>query len=149
MSDQSRDWDKELADIDRMMSKQGNAPIPAPPASRVGPGPAAVRPAAVPATRKHHVALTWLLVLLGIGLAAALPFWPYVRACGLGLGGYFAGILALLIVATSAAASAWRHRRPVAHIVALLTILAGLGYAAAEVLPRVHYAARAATWLCP
>jgi len=148
MTEQPRNWDKELADIDRAMAKQGNAPLPAPPASRVGPGPAPARPAP-PATRGHHIALTWLLVLLGVGLAVAIPFWPYAHACGLGLGGYFAATLALLIVAISAASSAWRHRRAFAHVLALLTILVGLSYAAAAVLPRVHYAQQSATWLCP
>ncbi|HEU5171697.1 MAG TPA: hypothetical protein VFU46_14210, partial [Gemmatimonadales bacterium] len=114
---------------------------PAAPAPRTGGGPAAL-PAAVGGGR------TWARLLPVLALAAALPFWPYERACGSGLLFYLASVGVLTIAAVWCAAVAWKHRRALAHVAALLALLWGLVLASAEVLPRVGYAARAAAWLC-
>jgi hypothetical protein len=50
MSDQPRDWDRELADIDRLMAKQGGAPTGGP-----APVPAASRASCRPARRRSAV----------------------------------------------------------------------------------------------
>jgi hypothetical protein len=136
-----------MAEIDRMMSKPGSPP---PPAAAKGAAP--TRPSTVPGatleTRRHHLAGAWFLVLLALGLAVAIPFWPYGHSCGLGLGGYLAAVAALLIVSVSATSWTWRHRRGVGHGFALLALLASLVYTAAEVLPRIGYARTEASWIC-
>jgi len=89
MSEQPRDWDRELADIDRAIAKQGSvpqggaplpAPVPAPPS-----GSRAQVPGVAAPVRRRSVALTWFWVLLALALAAALALWPYQRSCGLQL----------------------------------------------------------------
>jgi hypothetical protein len=85
---------------------------------------------------------------LVLALAAALPFWPYQRACGLGLMLYLGAVAALVAAGGWAAASAWRYRRPVAQVLALSVIAWGGVLAAREVLPRIGYARVAAAWTC-
>ena len=86
MSEQPRDWDKELAKIDRAMAQQ--PPQANPPAAKP-----AVAPAVLPTPQPGRRAGTtsWLRVLLVVVLALAMPFWPYGRGCGFGLAAYLAG----------------------------------------------------------
>ncbi|HUF35556.1 MAG TPA: hypothetical protein VMN37_06375 [Gemmatimonadales bacterium] len=141
MSEQPRNWDKELADVDRVIAEQGTG---APPAR----GGAPARHGEPPA-RRGGAALTWFWVLLAVGLAVALPLWPYQRTCGLQtiffLGA--AGITAL--VGGLAAASSWANRRAFAHVVSLLVMAWALVVAASEILPRTGYAKEVRTWTCP
>jgi peptidoglycan/LPS O-acetylase OafA/YrhL len=142
-----RDWDKELADIDRAIER-----MPAPPPERIGPGGVAPpgpapRPALAPATPRE-VATTWLRVLLAAVLAAALPFWPYPNGCGPGLVLYLAAAAMVVLAGMWAATVSWRRRRPWAHVIALLVVLWGLGLVATQVLPRVGYARHVARWTC-
>jgi hypothetical protein len=146
MSDQRRDWDRELADIDRLMAKQGTAPTggatPAPASPR---GPLPVGPTPV---RRRSVALTWFWVGLAVALAAALVLWPYQKACGLQLFFFLGAAGVTLIVGFVGAINSWAHRRGFAHVLSLLVMLwAGL-VAARELLPRVGYARTAQTWTC-
>ena len=150
MTDQPRNWDKELADVDRVIEQQG--PQGAPPALPPGssPSPARIPVGTVaPGVAKGSVAKTWFWVGLAVLLAAALPLWPYGKSCGLQLFFYLgAATLALLAGATGAVHS-WRTRRGLAHLVSLLVIVVAGVMGAREVLPRIGYAAEAATWLCP
>lgn len=150
MSEQPRDWDRELADIDRVIAKQGNAsggsaPAPAP-APAPTPGPRAPLPP--PAVRRRSVALTWFWVVVALALAAALLIWPYQRACGLQLFFYLgaAGITGL--IALLGALASWAHRRGLAHVVSLLIILWAGFVALREVLPRIGYARESRDWMC-
>ena len=153
MTEQPRDWDKELADIDRVIHQHGTpapgAPPPAPPA---GPRttPAGVpAPAPAPSVARGSVAKTWVWAVLALVLAAALPLWPYGKSCGLQLFFYLgAGGLALLAGAAGAVNS-WRTRRSLAHVLSLLVMVFAGVMAAREVLPRIGYAAQTQTWLCP
>ena len=146
MSDQPRDWDRELADIDRLVAKHGGAPtggaapVPASPRASVPAGPAPVR--------RRSVALTWFWVGLALALGAALAIWPYQRACGLQLFFYLgaAGITGL--VGLLGALASWSHRRGFAHLVSLLVILWSAVVALRETLPRVGYAKASRTWTC-
>jgi hypothetical protein len=144
MSDQPRDWDRELADIDRVLAKQGTSPAVG------GPGAAPVaRPATGgPPVRRHLVALTWFWVLLALALAAALGLWPYQRGCGLQLFFYLgaAGIAAL--AAVMGALASWAHRRGVAHVLSLLVLVWAAFVTLREVLPRVGYARTSLDWTC-
>lgn len=152
MSDAPRDWDKEMAEIDRAMAKmpagQPAAPAPLPRGATVASAAPATHPAAAP-LRRGAIAATWVLVLLVVAASAALPFWPYARSCGWGLALYLAVLAVVFIVALSALTTTWRHRRGLAHTLVLLASLWLLALAALEVLPRIGYAAHGATWVCP
>jgi len=141
MTNQPRDWDKELANIDRAMAKQsGSAPPVAP-----------TRPAALPSAasaRGGSVALTWFWVVLGLALAIALPIWPYEKACGLRLIFFLGAVGITFIVGVLAALASWAHRRGFAHLLSLIILGWSSVLAAREVLPRVGYARQSSTWMC-
>jgi hypothetical protein len=152
-----RDWDKELAEIDKAIARMparpaspGDVPAPSPGAGQPGipeRSPAASRAARPPATPRETTT-TWLRVVLAVLLAGALPFWPYARGCGLGLYLYLAAAAVAVTAGLWAASSTWQRRRARAHVIALLVILWGLGLIAHEVLPRVGYAKHLARWTC-
>jgi hypothetical protein len=147
MSEQPRDWDKELAAIDRAMAQQ-QPPAEVPAAK---PGAAPALPAPPPAVAKPHKAAgltTWMRVGLGVVLALAMPFWPYGRGCGIGLAAYLAAAIVVVLAGIWGAVSSWRRHRGLAHIVALLVTLWGLGLVMTEVLPRVGYAKQMIRWTC-
>ena len=127
MTEQPRNWDKELADIDRVIGKQGTpppggAPPALPPAGTPAPTPR-VATVVEPAAARGSVAMTWFWVGLAVLLAAALPLWPYGKTCGLQLFFYLgAAALAFLAGATGAVHS-WRARRGLAHLIALIVVV--------------------------
>ncbi|HEY0779606.1 MAG TPA: hypothetical protein VGD56_16680 [Gemmatirosa sp.] len=173
MSD--RDWDRELADLDRRLASvpdtpaPGAAATPALPASDVArrgavPAPPAGPPAApttaralgvpAPAGRRSWRAQFALLlrIALGIAVVAALIYWPYTSRCGLELS-YYLGLVAILgIVGLITSTSAWRHRAAFVHLLGLAMLGGAITLAAREVLPKVGYAipslAHPATWSC-
>jgi hypothetical protein len=152
MTDQPRDWDKELGDIDRVIEKQGaTAPHGGPPALPPGaPPPAPRAPAAAAATvARGSVAMAWFWMALAVLLAAALPLWPYGKGCGLQLFFYLGAAALALLAGAAGAINSWRTRRSLAHVISLLVVVFAGVMAAREVLPRVGYAAESATWLCP
>jgi hypothetical protein len=141
-----RDWDKELAAVDKAIQKM-KAPLNPPPAST----PSSPRQPVIPAPREHprggRVA-TWLRVILVLLLGAAAPFWPYPRQCGLNLFLYL-GVIALVVIAGIwGAGSSWNRRMGLPHVLSILTIIWGLALIAAEVLPRIGYAAAPLGWGC-
>jgi hypothetical protein len=101
-----------------------------------------------PAAFEPDWRMPWLWATLGVILAVGLAQWPYARPCGLPLAGYVAVLVLLLATGVYAALSSWRHRRPVAHVISLLVILAALAFAAEVTLPRAGYAKIVATWAC-
>ncbi|HWA57606.1 MAG TPA: hypothetical protein VG692_10150 [Gemmatimonadales bacterium] len=153
MSDQPRDWDKELADIDKVIARlpsqgagpAGNTPAALPPGGR--PAPAAS--AAPSGGGKLATFTTWLRVGLGIALAVGITQWPYPSACGLNLMVYLGAILVVIVAGLWSSVSSWRRRLGLAHTLSLLVLLWGLVLAAREVLPRVDYAKHVRTWSCP
>lgn len=158
MADQPRDWDKEMADIDKLIARQPAAPPAAPhagsiPAQRTGarppmpgrPGPdVPARPA-----RTRDRAATWLWVVLAGALATLIVLWPRANDCGLGLLYYLAVIAALLVAGLFGVRASWRRHQGLAHTLSLLAIGGSLVLAAQEVLPRIGYAREAARWTCP
>jgi hypothetical protein len=150
-----RDWDKEMAEIDKLLAKGGGAapapsPSPSPPAVREAP-PKSVAPAAqaaTPVTRRRDLAAVWFRTLIGAVGASALPFWPYSRTCGVMFYLYLVGTLGVIAAGIWAMRGAWTHRRGVALIGGLLVLLAGLGFAAIEVLHRTSFAATRLAWIC-
>lgn len=104
------------------------------------------RPAGVP-SRVHHLAL-WTRVLLGVALAVAMTQWPYRHDCDLPLLAYLGAVGAVLLAGGWIAFEAWNLRSGPAHVVALILVFWGLVLAAEQALPRVGYAAEAASWRC-
>ena len=150
MSQPPRDWDKELAKIDRAMAGMPDTP-PAPAAAAPARGAAApaaraLPPAAVVGRRAR--ASTWFRVLLTTALAVALPLSPYAHGCGPGLWLYLTAVSVTGLSAVWAAFSAWHRRQGLAHLLALLAIGWTLVLGAREVLPRTGYAKTPAAWTC-
>lgn len=141
-----RDWDKELAEIDKLMSNQPAA-LPAPAGGKAPPAKPAVAPPA-PAVAGKAAWGTWFKVLLGVIAGAALTQWPYARECGLGLMLYLGALGVVTLAGLWGAVAAWRRRMGLAHTTALLVMLWCLILAAAVVLPRTGYARATASWLC-
>ena len=148
-----RDWDKELAEIDKLMSNQpalpagSSAPARAQ-APRAAP-PAAASPAAGPPAipRKSKFGI-WLQVLLGLILGAAMTQWPYAHQCGPGLFLYLGAAGLVGLTGLWSALGSWRNRMGLAHTLSLTVTLWAFLLIGAEVLPRVGYARVAATWFC-
>jgi hypothetical protein len=139
MTEPPRDWDRELADIDRVIEK-GPGPT-ATPARLPAPGP--------PPVVKGSVAITWFWVALALLLAVALPLWPYGKECGLQFFFYLGAAALALLAGGAGAVSSWAARRGLAHVLSLLVMVWAGALGAREVLPRIGYAAQSKAWLCP
>ncbi|HEX5819926.1 MAG TPA: hypothetical protein VFY20_13650 [Gemmatimonadales bacterium] len=147
-----RDWDKELAAIDKAIERMpaGSAPAPTP-ASTKGASTAPTAPARraeAPVARAGRPGTTWLRVILVLALAVAMPFWPYAHHCGINLYLYLGAAAFLVFAGVWGAVRSWYTRLGLAHVLSLLSVLWGAGLVANEVLPRVGYAARALAWTC-
>jgi hypothetical protein len=143
-----RDWDKELAEIDRLLAKTPQGAAAAPPKPAVQPKGGAL-PAARGGASKREVWGTWGRVLLGTLLAVGVTQWPYPHRCGVGLVLYLGVVGVVVLAGFWSAVVSWRRRIALAHIMSLAVIVAGLGIAAATILPRIGYARQALTWVCP
>ncbi len=157
-----RDWDKELADIDRLMGlPQGASGPPAPTAPSAPPAPP--KPGAPPVppprpvpsaptpgliSRPRDTMAVWLKAGLGAFGAAALAIWPYEKDCGLLLWVYLVGVAAVGGAGIWTLTGSWRHRRALAHVAGFLVLLAALVLAAIEILPRVGYLQSTLPWVC-
>lgn len=138
MTEQPRDWDRELANIDKAIAKQQPA----------GTGP--VQTGSPPPTgQRRFVALTWFWTGIALLLAVALLLWPFDRNCGIRLIFFIgAGALALLAGVIGALTS-WAHHRGLAHLLSLLVIVWAAVMVAGQILPRAGYAKEARDWTCP
>jgi hypothetical protein len=147
MTPGERDWDKELAEIDKVMAR-GPAPsgLPAPVPAVQGGGSRSV---AAPAGGRKAALWTWTQVILGGLLAVGVTQWPYSHACGIKLFLNLGAAGVVVIAGLWGALSSWRRRMGLAHTLALLVTLSGLVLVAHELLPRVGYAKQALTWMCP
>jgi hypothetical protein len=147
MTEQPRDWDRDMAEIDRAIAKQGGVPpggVPPPaPATRGG---GLIVP---PPPRRRSVALTWFWVGLALALGVALVVWPYQRSCGLQLVFFLGAAGVTALIGVLGALASWSNRRGFAHLVALLVIAWAAGVGLSEVLPRVGYARTSLPWMCP
>jgi len=138
-----RDWDKELAEIDKVMAKQ---PAPAPVLAKAGGGQAPLPrqsggPAPAPPPSGKAAFGTWLKVLLGAVLGGAMTQWPYANACGIGLFIYLGAVGVVVLSGLWGALSSWNRR--------MLVTLWGLILATAVAIPRMGYTRPPATWFCP
>jgi len=151
-----RDWDKEMAEIDKMIAADKTPPAAAPPAgvpTRAA-GAAPVAPparAALPSvrtTRPRDTLGVWLQAILGAIGAGALLVWPYGTACGTPLFAYLGGSIAVVGAGVWTMLSSWTHRRGLAHIVGVLILLVGIALVATVVLPRTGYLSVTQSWTC-
>jgi hypothetical protein len=85
---------------------------------------------------------------LALALGTMMAWWPYSRSCGFPLLGYLGAVLAVIVGGAWAAASAWRHRTGLVHLLALILVLYGVMLGGAELLPRTGYAVDQANWVC-
>jgi hypothetical protein len=136
MTEQPRDWDKELADIDRAISRQQ-------------PAGGAVTAGGQPGPRRRFVALAWFWTLLSILLAVALIVWPFDNVCGIRLIFFLGACLLTLLAGTLGAFTSWAHRQGLGLLLSLLVLLFAGIMAAREILPRAGYAKEARQWTCP
>lgn len=146
MSDQPRDWDKELAAIDKVMAKGGGAPS-AVPAPRGG-GIPSLAPTPGRALGKRAAFTTWVRAGLGILVAAAVLQWPYAHRCGLGLMLYLGSAGMVAVAGAWTMIVSWQRRQGWAHLAGLTVLLGGLTLVAAVLLPRIGYAATTLPWMC-
>jgi len=163
-----RDWDKELAKIDKQLGAMSDdqlaaftAQIPA----KTGDAPAkggkpvklpAKASGAAPSTAREQTTKAWAVyarLLISVALGVAMIVWPYPSRCGAGLAGYLAAVGVVIGSGIWSAVWTWRHRASRAHTLSLLLILWGLVLGSMEVLPRVGYAKPDANhptnWSCP
>ena len=153
MTGPPRDWDKELAEIDKIIAKQpgpvAGKPLPVPAGAPAG-APVSRAAAAAPAPARGRSALLgWVRVLLGAAAAAGVALaWPYAHRCGLPLYGYLAASIGVLLAGIWGMESSWKRRLAVAHVVALLVTLTGVILVARVLLDRTSYPKHPATWSC-
>ena len=152
MTGPPRDWDKEMAEIDKLMAKEQGAPRPgaSPPALRPGPAAAPAPRAAAAVTRDARGSLSaWVRVLLGVAVATGVTLaWPYRHVCGLPLYGYLAAAAGVTLAGLWGVVASWKRRLPLAHLIALLVTLCGAVLVGQAVLDRSGYAKHPLTWKC-
>jgi len=173
-----RDWDKELARIDKLMEQEAPS-APRTPATggddkrlpatsgvdkrqQATPGDEGRQPATGGDGARSSVAprrqssppvagsplAAWGIAVLGSLGVVGLAMWPYAHGCGIWLIVYLVGVLAVFGSAIWTMRRAWTSRRGVVMVLGVLILLASLTLAAREVLPRVGYASTTLTWNC-
>ena len=80
-------------------------------------------------------------LILVFALGAAIAVWPYSRDCGWGWFSYVGVEAVIAAGGIWVAFTTWRGRLAKMHVFSLLIVLTGLVLIAAEVLPRIGYAA--------
>lgn len=157
-----RNWDAELAKIDKQLASVSDEQLLATRTPVSAPKGAAARPsapagAAAPARTGSAAPMagawvSWLKVGVAVAAAAGLMYWPWPARCGAPLMGFTAATGGVALLGLWSAIGTWRHRLAVAHMASLVVTVWGLVLGAREVLPRVGYAvpsaARAAQWGC-
>jgi hypothetical protein len=160
VAEKERDWDKEMAEVDRLLKRLPNAD---PTLGRGGGGaePTLRRPAVAGAGAGAASAVagrasggqwlgTWVRVVLGVlvGIGVAPGVWPYTHGCGLRLIFYLTGVATVIAAGLWSSISSWKRRLGVAHVIAQVMIVWGVLLLTREVLPRVG-AKPTVVWLCP
>ena len=146
---QERDWDKELAEVDRLLNQlpsHREEQVAAQTSKRA-------QPAARPGTSAQDLGGgrigTWARVGLGLLLGIGMPLWPYDHACGIKLFIYLGGVLTVVVAGVWSSLSSWKRRMGTAHLISQLLVIWGLVLTAEVMLPRFGYAKTPATWFCP
>ncbi len=157
-----RDWDKELAKIDKQLASLPDEELlpPAPSGTGMPRGasaPAQRSVASAPAASSPAVsgkARAWAWTKLTVALVAGVGIWlwPWPARCGMPLAGLMAAGGGVALLGLWSAMGTWRHRLGRAHVLSLLIVVSGVVLVAREVLPRVGYAHstfdRPERWTC-
>jgi hypothetical protein len=159
MTSGGRDWDKELAKIDRQMASMSDDQLaqrdvaPGSPGVTGATGAAAAGQAASAGRAGAVPSRAGVLIRVGLAVAVAIgvTIWPYGARCGGALAAYLTAVLVVAGAGAWAALATWQARAGRAHVVSLLVLVWGLALTAVEVLPRTGYAADPArvSWMCP
>ena len=140
----TRDWDKEMAKIDKQLESVSD--------SQLFPEKKGAAPAQKAQVETQRAATTsWPAILrlaLSVALGIGILFWPYHNRCGLGLAGYLIAVTAVAGSGVWSALWTWRHRAGRAHALSILLLIWGLVLGATEILPRVGYAKQKLLWSC-
>jgi hypothetical protein len=144
-------WTSELKKIERAFD--GLPPLPRVPAPDELKKRRAIERRTLERTleRQERIAMsigTGGRFLLVIALSTAINFWPYGHTCGFGLFTFMFAELLIVVGGLWTVAWTWQHRMPRAHGIALAMVMWGCVLLAAQVLPRVGYAAEPAHWSC-
>jgi hypothetical protein len=140
----NRDWDKEMAKIDKQLESVSDAAL-FPEKKDASPAQKAETAAARTTANSWPAIIRLALsVMLGVGIL----FWPYENRCGIGLAGYLFAVIAVAGGGFWSAVWTWRHRAGRAHALSILLLVWGLVLAGAEVLPRTGYAKQVLSWSC-
>jgi hypothetical protein len=152
-----RDWDKELARIDKQLASLSDDQLVSPPAEIKRSGRDVALPTR-PVARSAEPARTtttlgvYARLTVSLALGVGMFLWPYPSRCGVGLAGYLAAIVVVTASGFWSSIWTWRHRAALAHTLSLLVILWGFVLASIQVLPRVGYAIPSAlhpaAWSC-
>src|SRR5215218_7748764 len=141
-----RDWDKELAKVDKQLASLSDeallgpepAAVPAAKAEPVGAKKTKVS-AAAPVSSELRATTSWGVyarLTLSVAVGVAMLFWPYPARCGVGLAGYLGAVGVVFASGVWSSVWTWRHRAGKAHTLSLLLITWGLVLGSMEVLPR-------------
>jgi hypothetical protein len=153
-----RDWDKELAEIDKLIESGPAVPAQVP-AKQKGGAPAA-RPSAQSsggsapqaggrlANFRYSTTMTWVRLVLAALVGVGMTQWPYTHGCGMELYGYLAAVGGVIVASFWSLVSSWKSRSSLAHGLSIVLLFWGSALAAREILPRIGYAKQAATWEC-
>ena len=140
----NRDWDKELAKIDKQLESVSDA--------QLFPEKKGATPAQKSQTADaRSTANSWPAIIrlaLSVALGVGILFWPYANRCGIGLSGYLFAVAAVAGGGLWSAVWTWKHRAGRGHALSILLIVWGLTLAAIEVLPRTGYAKQSLPWSC-
>lgn len=142
-----RDWDKEMAQVDRLLSKlPTHEPAPAPrPAGRSA--VAGADDGERRLTMREWLG-TWVRVVLGVVIGVAITQWPYAHSCGFKLDVYLLAVSGVIAAGVWSSISSWKRRLAVAHTLSQLLVIWGVLLASREIFPRVT-AGSTVTWSCP
>jgi hypothetical protein len=142
-----RDWDKEMAQVDRLLAKlpdadptlgRGVPTVPVSPRSAVGGGAAVGSPTTHTGPARGRAWITtWMRVGLGLALGVGMLVWPYAR-CGPSLIFYLSGATAVMVAGVWSALTSWKRRLGIAHTLSILLIIWGLALAGRQLLPRIY-----------
>lgn len=160
MSD--RNWEAELAKIDKQLASVSDDQLRASAAAPVatqgakGAAPKAISAGAASAAPVSGTTLkpwtSWAKVLIAVGAAAGMMWWPWIARCGPPVWGFTLAAGGVSALGVWSAIGTWRHRLGWAHVASLLVVGWGVVLGAREVLPRVGYAIpsleRPAAWSC-
>ena len=131
-----RDWDRELAKIDKQLESVSDEQLFPKSAAKTTPQ----REAIAEKQSRTSTLGVMMRLLLSVALGVGMIFWPYEARCGAGLMGYLFAVVVLIGAGGWSAVWAWRHRAGKAHVLSLLIMLWGTILGAQELLPRLGYA---------